>query len=76
MYKYLPANKIYQLTLMKFLIEIVFFLVYLNGILALRKTKKDSYLIEDIGKYMVVTEFPDEILNDEDDDLDDEDDEE
>ena len=47
---------------MKFLIEIVFFLIYLNAILALRKKAKDSYLIENVGKYMVVTEFPDEIL--------------
>ena len=60
---------------MKFLIEIVFFLIYLNATLALMKKKKDSYLIEDIGKYMVVTEFPDEIFNDEDDNLDEDDDE-
>lgn len=61
---------------MKFLIEIVFFLIYLNAILALRKKAKDSYLIEDVGKYMVVTEFPDEILYDDDDNLDEEDDDE
>ncbi len=61
---------------MKFIIEIVFFFIYLNAILALRKKAKDSYLIEDVGKYMVVTEFPDEILYNDDDNLDEEDDDE
>jgi hypothetical protein len=49
---------------MKFLIEIVLFLISLNFLSALRKKEKDAYLVQDYGDFMAITEYPDDFMED------------